>query len=153
MYLQNKRSLRHIPYLWLLSGLWLMFLLRVLAQLLQKWYPVPFLPAFDRWYSGVLSYGWLFSAQLGILIAMGWLIERIRQEKVLPRRGYGFAMIGAGSVYFTVMLLRLILGLTIANTHPWLALPIPAVFHLVLALFLIVLGHYHLQRKSAEATI
>ena len=43
-------------YLVALAGLLLLFVFRVVAQLGQWVHPVDFLPPFDDWQSGVLSY-------------------------------------------------------------------------------------------------
>jgi hypothetical protein len=144
----NSKGHQH-TYFRLLLALWLLFLFRVIVQALQKWSPVDIFPAFDRWYSGALAYGWLLSAQLIILILMARVVVGFLKGMQTPNRRYGQWFIGIGMVYFGVMLVRLILGLTIAIDHPWLGMTIPAVFHLVLALFLLVMGHFHVQNSSA----
>lgn len=143
----NSRDRQRV-YFRLLLALWLLFLFRVLAQALQRWSPVDILPAFDRWYSGALTYDWLLSAQLIILILMARVVVVFFKGMQSPNRRYGQWFTGIGVVYFGVMLVRLALGLTIARDHPWLGMTIPAVFHLVLALFLLVMGHFHLQNSS-----
>lgn len=136
-------------YFQILLALWLLFLFRVLAQGLQKWSPVEQLPAFDRWYSGVLGYEWLLSTQFVILFLMAKVVARFRAGVVTPDRRYGQWLLAMGAVYFGVMLVRLMLGLTIAGNHPWLGMILPAVFHLVLALFLLVMGHFHVRHSAS----
>ena len=50
-----------------LGALTLIFLGRVVAQLIQYLYPIANLPPFDAWQSGALSYGWLLFSQIIIL--------------------------------------------------------------------------------------
>ena len=52
------------------------------------------------------------------------------------------AVILAGAVYFALMAARLILGLTILSSSVWFATWIPAVFHLVLASEVLLVGGY-----------
>jgi hypothetical protein len=48
-----------------------------------------------------------------------------------------------GSLYFLSMVARLLLGLTVLNHQRWFASPIPTIFHLVLAAWVLVYGHFH----------
>lgn len=127
----------------------LLFLLRVAAQAQQKWAPVASLPAFDRWYSGTLAYDWLLCAQVAILALMALVLTGFRTNRVMPNRRTGRWLLAFGAVYFLSMLLRLVIGLTIAQHHPWLGKTIPALFHLDLALFLIVLGRFHIANTDS----
>jgi hypothetical protein len=41
------------------------------------------------------------------------------------------------------MLVRLILGLTVLSGQRWFASPVPTLFHLVLAAYVLLFGHFH----------
>ena len=57
-----------------------------------------------------------------------------------------------GGLYFAVMLVRLVLGPHGAErTVRWFASPIPTVFHLVLAAFVLVYGHFHYVHADETA--
>ena len=56
-----------------------------------------------------------------------------------------------GGVYFTVMAFRLFAGLTLLTEHSWFAASLPALFHIVLATFILTLGHYLYRRGTEEA--
>lgn len=66
-------------------------------------------------------------------------------------------MLAFGGIYFTTMLVRLVLGLTILSTNRWFSSILPTMFHLVLASYLLVYGHFHFRygataRNSRAAT-
>jgi hypothetical protein len=48
-----------------------------------------------------------------------------------------------GVLYFGSMSARLVLGLAVFSDVAWFAKPLPALFHLVLAGYVLTLGHYH----------
>lgn len=131
---------RYLPWLCLLAAL---FIFRVLAQLIQKFYNLPFLPPFSSWYSGALSYSWLLLSQIIIIFILALTIQGFAQQTILPNRRLSHWLIIFGSIYFTLMLLRLIAGLTFAASYPWLGAKIPAFFHIVLASFVLLVGHFH----------
>ncbi len=71
-----------------------------------------------------------------------WRVSRGSEGRV-PTRG---RVIGAlAALYGAVMLARLILGATAYSGHWWLDAPLPTVFHLVIASYLGVYAHFHLQ--------
>ena len=128
--------------LWMLLAA---FVARVTGQLLVAFLHVQWLPPMDAWMSGLMPYRWLLPAQL-VIIALyakmcidctrgrGWFAE------APPRFARG--VLRFGYVYFGVMSLRFA-----ARFFPgtaWLGEWIPAVFHLVLASFLIVYGRRQL---------
>lgn len=55
-------------YVLVLSLLLAAFMGRVLAQLLQVWTPIPWLPPFEAWHSGLLPYPVLVASQLVIIV-------------------------------------------------------------------------------------
>jgi hypothetical protein len=52
-------------------------------------------------------------------------------------------MLVFGGLYFATMLVRLVLGLTVLSTNRWFSSILPTIFHLVLASYLLVYGHFH----------
>ena len=134
----------HAALLWSLTAL---FAFRVAAQLVQFTMPVAALPAFDSWQGSGLSYPVLLASQLAILIIMIRASSRVSQRVRRVRR-VGVWLLAIGGVYFAAMAVRLVLGLTVLAHVSWFAKPLPAVFHLVLAGYLLTLGHYHLQARS-----
>lgn len=139
----NPRVQRHRRYGTVLGALTLLFLFRVVAQLVTYGYPVPLLPAFDAWHSGVIPYPLLVLSQVLILWLMARATMRISMGQVVPNRVTAKRLLLAGGIYAAVMLARLGLGLTVLDHSEWFTHWLPAVFHLVLATFLLVLGGYH----------
>lgn len=130
-------------YAVIMTCLLLTFCFRVGAQLLQAFYPVVFLPAFEEWHSGALPYPALVASQALIIILFSTVVWRFRKGTVKVNGTWGKAMLAIGALYFSFMLLRLIAGLTFASGHSWFDATIPTIFHLVLASFILVYGHYH----------
>jgi hypothetical protein len=131
--------------LWLLS---LAFGLRVTGQAVQRWAPQPFLPPFDAFQGSNLPFGFLLTAQLVILAAMlraAWGVQRgtltrsVQAAKVLR---------WMGGLYMAGSLLRLGIGLGTESAPEWFRAWLPAVFHVVLAGFVLVLASYHSQRPK-----
>ena len=143
-----KRGLS--THAWGLWGLLAVFLCRVLSQWIQFTSPVPWLPAFEQWQGSTLSYPLLLSTQLMIVALVAWCAWRLSVRRFIPRRGVGLVLMGIGAVYFTVMGLRLLLGVSLLAEIPWFAKPLPAFFHLILASKVLVLGHYHLQPTESS---
>lgn len=139
----------HAALLWSLTAL---FTFRVAAQLVQFTKPVAALPAFDAWQGSGVSYPVLLASQLAILIVMIRASSRVSQRLRRVRR-IGVWLLAIGGMYFAVMAVRLVLGLTMLGHVSWFAKPLPALFHLGLAGFVLTLGHYHLlERPSAEGS-
>ena len=140
--MQNAKSVyaQYTPWLFVCSGL---FIFRVTAQLIQKFYALPFLPPFEAWYSGALAYPWLLASQILIILVMIWVIAGFVKGRISARRKLGAWLLVLGGIYFLVMLFRLIAGFTFAANHHWLGAHIPAFFHIVLASFVLLVGHFH----------
>ena len=132
-------------WLWLLTAL---FVVRVTAQPLALVIDRPFLPPFDAWHSGVVPYGVLVATQVAIVAVMCLAAWRVSRRRVVPDRRFGLLVLGAGGVYFSSMLLRLILGSTVLSGQPWFARPLPTMFHLVLAGFMLIYGLFHIRHGS-----
>ena len=138
----------HRRYLPWLIALFSLFVFRVVAQLLQSVYPVSFLPSYSAWHSGALPYGSLVLSQLLIIMVFSLTIRGFARESVRPKRRLGQWLLVLGGFYFGTMILRLLAGLTIAADHPWFGAKIPAFFHIVLASFILLVGHFHLKQSD-----
>jgi len=136
-------SRRHLV---VLAVLQLLFLARVIAQLVQSRWSVDWLPGFDEFQSGALSYRALGITQIAILGIQSWVVFGVaRGRRIL--NGVAMRVLGTiGIVYFVAMVARLVAGATVASGHSWIDNPIPSLFHLVLASFLGTWVHYSRTR-------
>jgi hypothetical protein len=135
----------YAPWLWLLLGL---FCFRVCGQLIQSRFAVPFLPAFEQWQGSSLPYGVLLASQIVIIAMFAFIAWRFSSGRITPRPALGATLLALGGVYFAVMLARLVLGLTVLSHSHWFASHIPAFFHLVLAGFIVLVGHFHWRNRK-----
>jgi hypothetical protein len=127
----------------LLGLLLLAFLFRVIAQLVQAWRPVAWLPPFEAWHSATLPYPALVAAQFTIIAVALWCIVGLVQGDVRPNLRLGQVLQILGWVYLMVMALRLVLGLTVLHRIRWFDAPLPSLFHLVLASMVLTLASFH----------
>ena len=105
------------------------------------------MPGFESWHGGVLPYPALLLAQLLII---AWFVRtawRFSKSTVAPQRRRGLWVVAFGAVYFLTMLTRLLLGLTVLHESRWFTSYLPTFFHLVLASYLLLYGHFHLQGR------
>ena len=135
----------YAKWLWLCTSL---FAFRVAAQLTALLFKPSFLPKFESWHGGVLPYPLLLVTQILILIWLSWTAWRFSQSSIYPRRRLGAIIILFASLYFLVMLVRLLLGLTILSEHRWFSSYLPAFFHLVLASYLLLYGYFHFRHSK-----
>jgi uncharacterized protein len=140
-----ESSRDYARWLWLLLAL---FIVRVVAQPLALLTSARFLPPFEAWHSGVLPYPALVAAQLLIIAWLARTAWRMTKAAVTPSYRVGVALLTLGGIYFGVMLLRLILGLTILTSSRWFSSILPTVFHVVLASYLLVYGHFHFRHAQ-----
>lgn len=131
-------------YATILTLLLFLFCFRVGAQLLQAWFPVGFLPPFESWESGALPYWLLVVSQAIIILVCARVIWRLRAGLTMPSARTGIVLLVIGGLYFGLMCMRLIIGLTVAPDHYWFSARLPTLFHLVLAGFLLIYGRFHL---------
>jgi hypothetical protein len=137
------RSRPSRPYGIWLCVLLLLFAVRVVAQPLALAIDSPLLPSFESWHSGALPYGLLLASQIALLFVLGRTASQFMNGGVNPRRTIGIVALAFGAVYFAGSAARLILGFTALSHLRWFASPIPTVFHLVLAAFLLLFGRFH----------
>ncbi len=140
------REIHNRPYVAVLSVLLAAFVLRVLAQLMQAFSDVPWLPPFEAWAAGGLPYPVLIVFQVIIVAAVVEVTRKLARGDLPPRRKWAAWLLGLGAVYFAAMAFRLAAGLTFLVDNAWFAASLPAFFHLVLAGIVLTLGHYHWSR-------
>jgi hypothetical protein len=144
--LLDQRPDHHSPVrsyaglLWLLSFL---FALRILGQALQRWLPQPFLPPFNAFQGSGLPYGLLLSAQLAILALMIHVSRGVQAGTLTAGSRTKAALSWFGWIYMTGSLLRIAIGLTLPAAPAWFSTWIPALFHVVLAGFVLALSSYY----------
>jgi hypothetical protein len=128
-----------------------LFVLRVLGQTVVAVRDVGFLPPFEQWQSGLLPYPVLLASQIALAAVMLKIVGDFARAdgyfvNLRPRTGR--ILIGLGCLYAFAMVVRY--GVTMA-LHPqlrWFTGTIPIWFHLVLATFVLTLGHYQLRRDT-----
>ena len=131
------------------SLLTLLFLFRVLAQLLERFVDIPLIPNFDQWHSSTLPYPVLVCFQVGILYYMIRTILKIMNNDINFSLQKSRVYLTIGLLYFTSMIIRHILGLTLYSHTVWFTSFLSIYFHYILAAFLILLGYSH-QRYSLD---
>jgi hypothetical protein len=129
---------------WGLCSLSLLFLARVLGQVLVALGYGWFLPPMPEWYSGLMPYPLLLPTQIIILGVMAWLNRNALRASGIFARPHPRAarwFLGISVVYALGMVVRYFVS---GQLHPerrfWPPGSIPIVFHLVLASYLYLLG-------------
>ncbi len=133
-------------YFWVLIALLFLFCLRVLGQILVAFFKVSFLPPMEEWFSGLLPYQELLTAQILIIVLYGKIcldFVRGRGFFVTPRRRLGTGLLTFGSLYLGVMILRYVIRMSLYPNERWAGGCIPILFHWLLSSFILVLGSYH----------
>ncbi len=139
-----SNSSKYAKVLWVLLGL---FCFRVIAQLLQLVFDSPFLPPFDTWYSGALAYPYLLVSQILIISIYSYICFQFTKGSVTPSNRMGILFLAIGGVYASFMLGRLLIG-QLFTSSTWFHAYIPIFFHFILALFLIVVGIFHVRNTK-----
>lgn len=142
-------SLKALPttgFRHILIALTALFGVRVIAQLgsifvVDGWVFDGWIPAFERWSSGVIPYPLLLVLQLLILVSM--VSGCAYPGRWRPGSSAIRTMKWLALAYFLIMLLRLIVALSGVSSPPWWQMPLPALFHLVLAGYLYLFAQYH----------
>lgn len=140
---------RYLPCMLALAGL---FVLRVLAQLIQAVRPVPFLPPFEAWHGAVLPYPLLVAVQIVVILMMVRILRQVQTDSIVPGQWKHRMCFVLGGIYFSFMGFRLCAGLTFLANHAWFSKSLPAFFHVVLAAFILTLGHY-IYKKGAKPSL
>ena len=130
---------RYLPWMTALAAL---FALRVLAQAVQRLGDVPFLPPFDAWQGSGLPYPALLESQAVILALLAWALLLVRARTASPGPWLHRACFVLGGAYWIAMAFRLVAGITFLADVDWFAHSLPALFHVVLASFVLLFGHY-----------
>lgn len=143
-----KQGRRFFWILLLLGGL---FVLRVLAQLVQAVHPVSVLPPFEAWQGSATAYPVLLSAQIAIVVILASVLWGVGTHSVSPQRWKYRACFASGGVYFISMAFRFVAGLTVFSDVTWFSRTIPAFFHIVLATFLLTFGLYIYRHMEVES--
>jgi hypothetical protein len=135
----------------LLRLLLTLFCFRVGAQFVQLYAGLSYLPEFSAWHSASIPYPLLLGAQLVIIALASIVIAKVGRDRYRASYSRSRILVWFGWIYFIFMLFRLVLSLTIMQSHAWFGATLPALFHMVLALFLIVLGwHESTQLRLRE---
>lgn len=142
---QHPQARLYAPWLWVLTFI---FVCRVLAQFSLTITDIPFIPPFEAWYSGALPYPQLLASQIVIIIVLGWVAWRFSHAQVVAKRRTGIVLLILGSLYFSVIVIRLLVGFADLSDAVWFHRPIPSFFHLVLATFVLLVGHFHLMQAD-----
>jgi hypothetical protein len=126
-----------------MAVLLLLFLARVIGQILAATVAPSWLPPMARWYSGLMPYRYLLPVQIVLLGVMAALTVSVARQSVplgVTASAAGTWILGASYVYA--------LGMVVRAVRYALAPPerrgvlIPIVFHFVLAGFLFTYGRY-----------
>jgi len=132
-------------YALVLGILAVMFLGRVVGQVLVVTYSPPFLPPMQEWYSGLLPYRFLLPVQLVILLFQFEVSRQLwtgsgTMTRRRPTIGTGLKWFAL--VYFLVMATRYVVFMIIFPERRWFGGTIPIFFHFVLAIYVYVLSRY-----------
>ena len=122
-----------------------LFISRIIGQLIQYFYPVEWLPALEFWQGSSLPYVFLLASQFIVLAVM--LRVTFQHASGCARRNpnKGRWLLTFGVLYFVSMSGRLVIGLGNFSTHPWFHKAIPTFFHLVLAIFVLLIAGFHMN--------
>lgn len=143
-------------YFWILLTLLLLFLGRVIGQLIVFYFPTnTFLPVMDEWYSGLIPYYLLLPSQIIILIALGiicYKFSAFSKHPITPSYRWAKFLFYFGTVYLIIMMTRYVIRMSLYPTEHWIGGSIPIIFHMVLASFVLTLAAYHWQYSVKPAT-
>ena len=118
----------------------LIFIGRVLAQLIEYFVDISFIPNFDKWQSGTVPYWVLLVFQFTIMSFMVTVYRKLSKGTVQSSKLKRNIYLILGCIYLTGTLTRHILGLTVLSDSVYFTSFISIYFHYVLASFLLVLG-------------
>jgi len=132
-------------YSYLLLFLFCLFLFSVIAPALAGVLNISWLPDLTAWESDRISYSVIITAQIVIILIALRVIHSFWSHRVKPVRQTGIICLVFGGFYFTIMMVRLMNSVFYMIPHPWWDKPLPAFFNIVLATFILVVGHFHYE--------
>jgi hypothetical protein len=145
----RQRSAGYALALAALTGL---FASRVVAQAIQRWYPLEALPPFHMFQGGSMPYEYLIAVQIALLAWMGIATRRVSAGQP-PRHAAAQVLTWFGAIYMAGSLARILVGMSIADAPAWFTAWIPAAFHIVLAGFVLTLAQYHRGPLAVESVV
>ena len=138
-------------HLWVLAALLALFCLRVFGQLVAALTGAPFLPPMEEWFSGLIPYPRVLTAQVLIIAVYGKVVYDFARGSgffITPRQELGRGLLGFGMIYLGVMVIRYVVRMSLYPPEHWTGGSIPTFFHWVLAGFILTLGHYQWTRAD-----
>ncbi len=148
---KTERDVDSRKYSTALAVLLVLFVFRVVGQLLVIVDAAPFLPPWSEWQSGLLPYPVLLLFQITIVVLFAKIVSDFRSATgyFVERHAWlGRPLMSFGCIYFASMIARYGIYMTICPEARWLHGTIPIFFHFVLASFLITISRFHLDRLS-----
>lgn len=141
-------------YAWALGTLTALFACRVAGQAVQRWAPLDALPAFDDFQGSSLPYWLLLSVQLFLLALMASITADVAAGTRRRNPTSARVLTWLGGLYMAGSIGRIVVGIALANPPPWFTAWIPAVFHVILAGFVLTLAAYHATawRRGAQGS-
>lgn len=141
--MNNTDAHRLAPILWTLL---VIFILRVIGQMLVVLNMQGFLPPMEEWQSGILPYPFLLISQSTIIVFYSKICLDFSRGKgffAMPYKNLGKGFLIFGTIYLGAMLLRYVLQMIFLPESRWFGGTIPIFVHCVLAAFLILVGNFH----------
>jgi uncharacterized protein len=138
-----------VRYPVILATCTLLFVLRVAGQILVAFRDVGFLPPFAEWYSGLMPYWMLLPVQLVMIVGMVWIVRDFARGRglfIALKARTGMVLMVLGGIYAGSMVVRYVATMALHPELRWFTGTIPIWFHLVLATFIVTLGHYQVWR-------
>ena len=132
-------------YVLALGVLTALFALRVTGQAVQFVAPQAYLPRFDSFQGSRLAYPVLLLSQVVILAIMLRICLRTASRTSVPNPRLGRVLAWLGGLYMLGSAARIAIGLAMPSAPAWFSTWIPAVFHVVLAGFVLTVASYHLR--------
>ena len=132
-------------WLWCLL---MLFCFRVFAQLSTLFINVSWIPAFSQWHSAAMPYPILLLSQLIIIGYFFSVVWQFSNNNFKASSTKGIWFIRFGIIYFVVMLIRYLLGLTLFYDLRWFTQTLPIVFHFVLAGLVLFTGAAHMTQHT-----
>lgn len=132
-----------VAYAAVMALLLVLFLARVLGQILVATIAPSWLPPMGRWYSGLMPYRYLLPVQIVFLVVMAALTVSVARESEplgTPAPAAGTWIVWASYIYALGMVARAVRYALATPERRGVLIPI--VFHFVLAGFLFTYGRY-----------